>query len=92
MAATFFMMIYSLRKFFVKSRLLSLVGRYSLQIYLVHLYVYGFLAKVVPHGSELGRIDIGILLFILATIISLVIAVVIMKIPWLKRLVFPKGR
>ena len=90
-AASFFMMIYSYRKWLVKSKLLMLIGKYSFQIYLIHLFVYGLLAKVMPHGQQLGRIDIGIIQLILTLIISTVISFAIMKIPLVRKYIFPRG-
>lgn len=90
-AAAFFMMVYSYRKWLVKSKLLMLIGKYSFQIYLIHLFVYGILAKVMPHGQQLGRIDIGIIQLVLTIIISTAISIAIMKIPLVKKYVFPRG-
>ena len=85
------MMVYSYRKWLVKSILLMLIGKYSFQIYLIHLFVYGILAKVMPHGQQLGRIDIGIIQLVLTIIISTAISIAIMKIPLVKKYVFPRG-
>lgn len=44
-----------------------------------------------PHGQQLGRIDIGIIQLILTLIISTVISIAIMKIPLVRKYIFPRG-
>lgn len=90
LATSFFMLLYSFKTILQKSRLLNLIGRYSFQVYLIHIFVYVFLYKVFPHGTELERIDIGVILFVITTVISVIIAVVLMKVPLVVKIIFPK--
>lgn len=85
-----FLLLYCLRRTIAKSRLLSLIGRYSLQIYLFHVFVINGLVQLSFHFIE-PSICLRIVVFVLATIISTGISVFVVKTPLVNKLLFPIG-
>lgn len=83
-----FIVLYAIRDFLAKSRFLKFFGRYSLQIYLTHVLVINVLMTGLLHFTK-ESIPVGILILFLSLAISSGIAVVIDKIAFLKKMLFP---
>jgi fucose 4-O-acetylase-like acetyltransferase len=89
MPVLMFLVLYGFRNVLSKSRLLLFLGKYSLQIYIVHVFVLNALDKVFTHLLK-PSIGLGIVIYILALAISAGLAVVMVKVPIIKKLMFPK--
>ena len=82
-----FIIIYYCRKFLAKSKLLIALGKYSLPIYLIHIYVVKFCE--LRWGTEsVGR---GIATFYIAVLSAWILSVIIYKIKLLRKLIFPNS-
>lgn len=90
MPALVFFALYSIGEELSKFRLLYFLGTYSLQIYLVHVFVINVLQIVLLHFTH-QSILLGIVIYVLALIISAGLSILMMKIPLVNRIVFPKG-
>ena len=84
-----FIVIYSLRDFLAKSRILKIIGKYSLQIYLFHVFVLNAVTMVVSQFTQQG-IFMGFVIYVISILASLAMAVLIEKISWLNRMMFPQ--
>ena len=83
-----FLFLYSIRDLLSKSRVLKFIGTYSLQIYLVHVYVINALSLIFMHFSQ-QSIGIGVVIYVLALAISTILALVMVKVPVINRVLFP---
>lgn len=84
-----FIVIYSLRDFLAKSRILKIIGKYSLQIYLLHVFVLNAITMVVLHFTQ-QSLFMGFVVYIISILATLAMAVLIEKISWLNRILFPQ--
>lgn len=66
--------------------LLKLIGKYSLPIYLIHVFIYTALEKILPN-TLIG----GLMIYVLTVSISLLISIGIYKISILKSFLFPRS-
>lgn len=71
---------------FSKISLLKLIGEYSLSIYLIHIFIYNILEKLLPN-TFIG----GMIIYILTVGLSLLISIGIYKINILRSFLFPKS-
>lgn len=84
-----FMLLYTIRYFLAKSKVLIFIGTYSLQIYLIHVYIINALTLYSLHF--LGRsIFIGVVIYITAITISCCLSKIMCNIPFVNKYVFPK--
>lgn len=71
---------------FSKCSLLKLIGKYSLSIYLTHVFIYNALERLLPQTFIWG-----IIIYFITIGISLLISFCIYRIEILRRFVFPKS-
>ena len=71
---------------FSKIPFLSLIGKYSLPIYLTHVFIYNVLERILPH-----TLLWGILIYFMTIGLSLLISIVIYKIEIIRKVLFPKS-
>lgn len=71
---------------FSKIPLLSLIGKYSLPIYLTHVFIYNVLERILPH-----TLLWGILIYFTTIGLSLLISMGIYKIEIIRKFLFPKS-
>jgi len=83
-----FLLLYGIRDLLAKSRILKFIGTYSLQIYLVHVFVINALVVLFIHFTE-QNIGLGIVIYILALGISCGLALVMVKVPFINKVLFP---
>ena len=89
--AAFFIIYYS-KSILSKNNLCRIFGKYSFEIYLRHIFIYQILSFSIPHGKDLGRYDIGILLYAATVVLSFCCALLLNKMPYIKRIIFPTSR
>ena len=90
MPIAIFILLYSSRHILEKSSLLRFIGKYSLQIYLVHVFVINVLFMLSVRFLEPSLI-LRVAIYVLATAFSSAIAVFLVKTPVFNKLLFPKG-
>ena len=83
-----FLFLYGIRNLLGKSRVLKFIGTYSLQIYLVHVYVLNTLSVLFLHFTQ-QSISLGVVIYVLALAISTGLALVMVKVSVINRLLFP---
>ncbi len=83
-----FLFLYGIRDLLTKSRILKFIGTYSLQIYLVHVFVINMLLVLFTHFAE-QSIGLGIVIYVLALAISSGLALIMVKVPFIKKVLFP---
>ena len=85
-----FFLLYCIRDWLSASRFLRFIGDYSLQIYLVHVYVINILEMVLlkffPQSIALGAV-----IYALTLVVSVGLALIMVKVPVINKLLFPKG-
>lgn len=86
-----FLFLYGIRNLLAKSKVLKLIGNYSLQIYLVHVFVINTLVVLLTHFMN-QSIGLGVVIYVLALGISCGLAWVMMKVPVINKLLFPKSK
>ncbi len=86
-----FLLLYSIRESLAKSRVLKIIGQYSLQIYLIHVLIINALATGLLHFTH-QSIVLGIVVYVTSILLSLAIAMLLDRIPWLNRILFPKTK
>lgn len=84
-----FLLLYGMRNLLSKSKLLKFIGTYSLQIYLMHVYVINVLSVLFLHFTK-ESIGLGLVIYLLALLISVGLALVMVKVPLLNKILFPK--
>lgn len=90
MPVLMFMLLYSMRNLLEKSKVLKFIGTYSLQIYLVHVFVINALSVLFLHFTK-ESIGLGVVIYVLTLLISIGLALVMVKVPVINRVLFPKG-
>ena len=88
MPVLMFVVLYSISGKLSKSKLLLFIGTYSLQIYLIHVFIINVLVALFSHKS----ISLGICIYLLATAISAGFSYLLVKTPVIKRTLFPQGK
>lgn len=83
-----FLFLYGIRNLLGKSKVLKFIGTYSLQIYLVHVYVLNTLSVLFLHFTQ-QSISLGVVIYVLALAISTGLALVMVKVSVINRLLFP---
>lgn len=90
MPVLMFLLLYSMRNQLGKSKVLKFIGAYSLQIYLVHVFVINALSMLFLHFTK-ESIGLGVVIYVLTLLISIGLALVMVKVPIINRVLFPKG-
>lgn len=83
-----FLLLYCIRDILAKSKVLNFIGTYSMQIYLVHVFVINALVVLFTHFTE-QSIGLGIIIYILAICISCGLAMIMVKVPFINKVLFP---
>lgn len=83
-----FLFLYGIRTLLSKIKILRFIGMYSLQIYLVHVYVLNTLSMLFLHFTQ-QSVSLGIVIYLLAVAISIGLAVVMVKVPFINKVLFP---
>lgn len=83
-----FLVLYSFRNLLRKCKTLKFIGTYSLQIYLVHVYVINALLMLFNHFLQ-PSIWLGVVIYVLTFLISIPIALLMVKWNFLNKLLFP---
>ena len=81
-----FIIIYHFRNHLAKCKMLISIGKYSLPIYLIHIYVVKFAEKYLRTS-----IIHGIITYILAIVVAYILSVIIFKISFIRKIVFPNS-
>ena len=90
MPVLMFLMLFGISGCLGKSWLLKFIGRYSLQVYLVHVYVINILEVILlRHFSQ--SVGLGFVIYILTLAVSLGLALMMVKVPVVNKVLFPKG-
>ncbi|MCQ2113712.1 MAG: hypothetical protein MJY52_01460 [Bacteroidaceae bacterium] len=84
-----FPLLYYSRKFFMKSKLLIFLGRYSLYIYLFHVFVYNIVNPLALCCFQRSYV-MGCITFLITLSISVLLSYSISRIAWLKKIFFPQ--
>ena len=82
-----FLFLYGMRNLLGKSKILKFIGTYSLQIYLVHVYVLNALSLIFMHFAQ-QSIGLGAVIYVLALAISTGLALVMVNVTVINRLLF----
>ena len=91
MPVLIFLLLYVSRDYLSKSRVLKTIGKYSLQIYLVHVFIINALATGLLLFFQ-PSIGLGFFVYLVSILISLGVAKLLERIPWLNGVLFPKAR
>lgn len=83
---TAFMFLHSLKKIIVYIPYLQQLGKLSLPVYLVHVIVYNVLERIFAYSVLNAAIT-----YIVTIILSVIISFLITKIPFVQKLILPKG-
>ena len=84
-----FMFLYVFRNLLSKSKLLKLIGTYSLQIYLIHVFIINALNVLFLHFTK-ESVGLGVVIYVITIIISIVLAMIMVKVPIINKILFPK--
>lgn len=90
MPVAIFLILYGIRDILARSKFLKFIGIYSLQIYLVHVYVVNILSVLLLRFFP-QSISLGVVVYVLTLAISIGCALLMTKCKWLNRILFPKG-
>ena len=85
-----FLPIYAMGGWLSKSKFLTFAGKYSFQIYLVHVFVINALEVVLLHFFN-QSIGLGIVIYVVALAISSGLSVLMVKVSVINKVLFPKG-
>jgi len=86
----FFIIFYFSRVVWSGSKLLKAIGKFSLQIYLLHVFVYNILVIFAAELSTNMNLALGALLFLLTLIISYIVAYYVNSTLLIRKIVFPR--
>lgn len=86
----FFILIYIFRREYSRFRLLKMLGKYSMEIYLFHLFVYNGLMYLVLWTGFPENWITGICVFSLTLLFSMIIIVILSRFPFVQKILFPK--
>ena len=87
MPVLIFLLLFSARNILAKSKLLIIIGRYSLQIYLLHIFAIN-LFKIVILKFAQPSVLWGMIILVLAVVTSLGLTLIVDKIPALRWILF----
>lgn len=85
-----FLLLFGISGFLAKSKALGFIGKYSFQVYLVHVYVINILQVILLRFLP-QSIGLGVAIYLLTLAISLGLSVIMVKVPIFNKVVFPKG-
>ena len=91
MPVLMFLLLYGIRNLLSKSKLLKFLGTYSLQIYLVHVYIINTLQVILLRFMP-QSVGLGILIYGLTLLISVGLALVMVKVHFVHKILFPGKR
>ena len=83
-----FLLLFSFRKILLKSQFLKFIGTYSLQIYLVHVFVINALVVFFTYFMQQSLV-LGIVIYMLTLAISSGISLVLVKVQLFRKILFP---
>lgn len=84
------LLLYGIGGWLGKLGLLKFIGRYSLQVYLVHVYVINVLEVILScYFSQ--SVGLGVAIYFVTLAVSLGLAITMVKVPIINKVVFPKG-
>lgn len=86
LSAFFMIKDLTLRFNFSKIPFLTLIGKYSLSIYLTHVFIYNILERMFPY-----TLIWGIIIYFITLILSLSVSIGIYKIGIIRKFLFPKS-
>lgn len=90
MPVLMFLLLFCISGWLCKLELLKFIGRYSLQVYLVHVYVVNILRVILLRYFS-QSVGLGVVMYVLTLAVSLGIAIMMVKVPVVNKVVFPKG-
>ena len=90
MPVLMFLLLQGISDVIKKSRLLIFIGKYSLQIYIVHVFILNALEWGFTHFLK-PSIGIGVVIYIMALAISAGLAILMVKVPIINKIMFPKS-
>ena len=90
MPVLMFLLLYSMRNMLGKSRVLKFIGIYSLQIYLVQVFVVNALSVLFLHFTD-ESIGLGVVIYVLTLLISVGLSLLMVKVPIINKILFPKS-
>lgn len=85
-----FIFLFTFTDFLSKSRVLHFLGTYSLQIYLIHVIIINVLNSLFLHFMH-ASIIVGVIVYVLTLIISSGVSLMMVKLPIINKVLFPKG-
>lgn len=85
-----FLFLYGIRNILGKFKVLKFIGKYSLQIYLLHVYVLNFLSAFLLHFTQ-QSIGLGLMVYVITLILCSCVALIMTKIPIFNKVLFPQG-
>lgn len=88
--AAFFLAVYSVRIQFAKSKILQNIGKRSLAVYLFHPFLCIVFGMMIPENL-LSNWWVVCLQFIVILVVSYYLAVIVEKISFFRKLLFPEG-
>lgn len=74
----------------IKSRFLMIIGKYSLQIYLTHIYIYNLLLLGIKTVGIPLSFGTGLIVLIFTILLSLMISYLLVRIGFIRKILFPK--
>ncbi len=80
-----FFAFYQWKEVWIKSRLLKFLGKYSLQIYLLHIFIFYGILQAIPQRGIL----VAILSLLLTLMLCVAAIVVINKTKFIRKIIFP---
>ena len=70
--------------------MLKFIGIYSLQIYLVQVFVVNALSVLFLHFTD-ESIGLGVVIYVLTLLISVGLSLLMVKVPIINKILFPKS-
>lgn len=86
-----FVFLYGIRDYLSRSKILKFIGKYSLQIYLVHVYILNMFDLFFSYFIE-PNWGWGLVIYVLTLLLSSYLSVTIVRITAINMTLFPKGK
>ncbi|WP_410795592.1 acyltransferase family protein [Parabacteroides sp. FAFU027] len=90
LAVFFFTLIYIFRREFSRIRLLRVLGKYSLEIYLFHLFIYNGLMYLVHVSGWTESLFMGLIILCATLLLTLILILILQRSKVLQKILFPK--
>ena len=75
---------------YIKCRFLMIIGKYSLQIYLTHIFIFNLCLIVVKRSGMPLSFGVGIVVLIVTILLSLMTSYLLVHIGFIRKMFFPK--